>query len=176
VDWARWSPRERATLLFVVRGGEILLIRKKRGLGAGKINGPGGRLEAGETARACAVREVEEELRVTPFRVRACGELDFQFLDGLSIHVSAFRAGGCSGEPRETAEAIPLWTPIDAIPYEQMWADDPLWLPHLLAERRFAGRFLFDGDRMLDGLVEGPPERARGTRGPVNCARKVPES
>ena len=66
VDWERWEPRQRATLLFVVRRDEILLIHKKRGLGAGKINGPGGRLEPGETPLACAIREVEEELCVTP--------------------------------------------------------------------------------------------------------------
>ena len=52
IDWERWQPRERATLLFVIRGGEILLIRKLRGLGAGKINGPGGRIDAGETPLA----------------------------------------------------------------------------------------------------------------------------
>ena len=38
----------------------------------------------------------------------------------------------------------------DAIPYDEMWADDHLWVPHLLAGRRFAGRFVFDGDVMLD--------------------------
>ncbi len=51
VDWTTWEPKERATLLFVIKEGQILLIRKKRGLGAGKINGPGGRLEPGETRR-----------------------------------------------------------------------------------------------------------------------------
>ena len=44
-DWARWTPTERAALCFVVTGGRVLLIRKKRGLGAGKVNGPGGRLD-----------------------------------------------------------------------------------------------------------------------------------
>jgi 8-oxo-dGTP diphosphatase len=169
VDWERWSPRQRATLLFVIRGEEILLILKKRGLGAGKINGPGGRVQPGESPRDCAIREVEEELGVTPLGVRACGELRFQFLDGLSIHGSVFRAEGCAGEPRETAEAVPLWTRISEIPYQRMWADDRLWLPHLLAGRRFEGRFLFDGDRMLGGEVECPDEGARepGGAGPV---------
>jgi len=82
IDWERWEPRERATLLFVIRGGEILLIRKLRGLGAGKINGPGGRIDPGETPLACAVREVEEELRVTPLGVEPRGELRFQFVAG----------------------------------------------------------------------------------------------
>ena len=41
-------------------GGQVLLIRKKRGLGAGKINGPGGKLDPGETFAQTAVREVQE--------------------------------------------------------------------------------------------------------------------
>ncbi len=32
------------TLLYVVKGGKVLLIRKKRGLGAGLFNGVGARL------------------------------------------------------------------------------------------------------------------------------------
>jgi hypothetical protein len=35
-----------------------------------------------------------------------------------------------------------------------MWADDALWLPWLLAGRRFAGRLLFDGDAMLGHALE----------------------
>jgi 8-oxo-dGTP diphosphatase len=149
VDWERWEPRQRATLLFVVRRDEILLIHKKRGLGAGKINGPGGRLEPGETPLACAIREVEEELCVTPEGVEERGELRFQFTDGLSMHGTVFTASDCRGEPRETPEARPIWTPLDRIPYDDMWEDDRLWLPQLIEGRRFAGRFLFEGDRLL---------------------------
>jgi 8-oxo-dGTP diphosphatase len=149
IDWSAWQPAERATLLFVRRAGQLLLILKKRGLGAGKINGPGGRIDPGETAEACAVREVQEELRVTPTGVRAAGELRFQFVDGYSLHGYVFTATGCDGEPQETGEAVPQWTPEDRIPYERMWADDRIWLPHLLAGRRFLGSFLFDGDSML---------------------------
>jgi len=60
IDWSSWRAVDRATLTFVTEGSRLLLIRKKRGLGAGKINGPGGRLEQGETPLACAIREVEE--------------------------------------------------------------------------------------------------------------------
>jgi 8-oxo-dGTP diphosphatase len=149
IDWATWRPVDLATLLFVIRDGEILLIRKKRGLGAGKINGPGGRLEPGETAAEGAVREVEEEVGVTPVGVEERGELKFQFVDGYSIHVRVFSATGCEGEVVETEEAVPLWTPLESIPYEEMWADDILWLPLLLRGEPFSGRFLFDGDAML---------------------------
>ena len=149
IDWERWQPQQRATLLFVVRDGEILLIHKKRGLGAGKINGPGGRIDPGETPRQCAVREVQEELLIVPTGVRQCGELSFQFVDGLSLHASVFTADGYQGTPTETDEAIPVWAPVDKIPYEKMWADDPIWIPMMLAGQRFRGCALFDGDTML---------------------------
>ena len=149
IDWARWRPTQRATLCFVVRGGEILLIHKKRGLGAGKINGPGGRIEPGETALECAIRETEEELGVTPTGVREAGTLLFQFTDGLALYGAVFRADGCLGSAHETDEAIPLWTALEAIPFERMWADDRLWFPHMLEGRGFHGRFLFEDDRLL---------------------------
>jgi 8-oxo-dGTP diphosphatase len=155
IDWSRWKPVDPATLLFVVRRAErrVLLIRKKRGLGAGKINAPGGRIEPGESPHAAAVREVHEEVGVTPVGVRHLGELSFVFVDGYSLHVHVFRADDCLGHPCETPEAIPLWTDIAAIPYDEMWEDDRLWVPSLLADRCFQGRFIFDGERMLDHVL-----------------------
>jgi 8-oxo-dGTP diphosphatase len=153
-DWPGWKPTDTATLVFVVRDGRILLIRKKRGLGAGKINGPGGRVEPGETLEECAVREVQEELRVTPTGLWHGGDHRFQFADGYAIHVHVYRASACEGEPRETDEAAPLWTPLEAIPYDEMWVDDALWLPLLLEGRRFSGRFIFDADEMLDHVLD----------------------
>jgi len=154
IDWGAWEPTERATLLFVLRDGHILLINKKTGLGAGKINGPGGRIDPGESAREGAIREVEEELCVTPTGVREAGELSFQFVDGYSLHGSVFTASGYDGALCETREAAPLWTPLARIPYDRMWADDALWLPLMLDGKGFRGYFVFDGDTMLDSLVE----------------------
>ena len=154
IDWSSWIPHDRATLLFVVEPDRVLLIEKKRGLGAGKVNAPGGRREPGETPLEAAVREVGEELGVRPTGVVEHGELSFQFVDGYALHCHVFRADGCEGAPVETDEAVPLWTPRDAIPYPRMWADDALWLPLLLAGERFRGRFVFDGDAMLDHALE----------------------
>lgn len=150
LDWTTWAAQDIATLLFVVRDGQVLLIRKKRGLGAGKVNGPGGRLEPDETLQECAVREVQEELGVTPTGVVHRGEHRFHFVDGYTLHCHVYTATDCVGVAMETDEAVPLWTPLDAIPYDQMWADDRHWLPLVLAGHRVEGRWVFDGDDMLD--------------------------
>ncbi len=150
IDWTSWRPTDVATLLFVVCDSQILLIRKKRGLGAGKINGPGGRLEPGERPLEAAIREAREEVCVEPLGVSHRGELSFQFVDGYGLHVHVFSATGCQGHAQETDEAIPLWTPLDRIPYSEMWADDAIWLPKMLRGEAFFGRFVFDGDAMLD--------------------------
>ncbi len=154
IDWRSWRAVDPATLVFLVRDGLVLLIRKKRGLGAGKINGPGGRFERGESAVDCARREMEEEVGVRTRDLAPCGENLFQFVDGYSIHVHVFTARDGEGEARETEEAVPLWTPLDGIPYHEMWEDDALWLPLALGGVPFVGRYVFEGDRMLDHRVE----------------------
>jgi len=148
VDGAKWKPREEGTLCFVIQDGQILLIEKKRGLGAGKVNGPGGRLEKGETAEQAAIRETQEEVGITPTGVQWAGELRFQFRDGYSLHCTVYRASGWEGELTETAEAKPFGVRTDQIPYDRMWADDSYWMPRLLAGEKFRGWFEFDGDRM----------------------------
>lgn len=70
-------------------------------------------------------------------------------MDGYALFVHVFTATGCDGEPQETDEATPLWTPLDQVPFDQMWADDEIWFPLMLEGTPFRGCFLFDGDVML---------------------------
>jgi len=159
--WKDWQPTERATLLFVIRNGQILLIRKKRGLGAGKVNGPGGRIEPGETPIEAAIRETSEELGIVAREPEQRGQLHFHFLDGYRLHCCVFVARDYEGEVIETDEAKPLWTPLDRIPYSEMWADDVHWLPGVIAGGSFRAFFTFDGERMLDHHVEWLEEGLR---------------
>jgi len=155
-DWSIWKPKERATLCFIEQGDQLLLIEKKRGLGAGKVNAPGGRIEKDETAWQAAIRETEEEVGVTPLEIRQLGRLYFDFRDGYSLHCTVFLATGFQGDVIETDEARPFWSHRNELPYQRMWQDDIHWLPHLLREETFEGWFEFDGDTMLSHRVVSP--------------------
>lgn len=149
VNWDDWTPDQIAALCLIIHGDKLLLIRKKTGLGAGKINMPGGRIEPGETALEAVVRECREEVGITPHTPEKRVDLSFEFADGLSLHCSAFFAYAYSGELEETDEADPFWCDIDKIPYDEMWADDALWIPRAIRGERLEGKFLFDGDTMV---------------------------
>ena len=111
-----WRRDFDATLLYVVRDGEILLIHKKRGIGAGKLNGAGGKVDPGESLLAAAVREFREELCARPLAPQELGEVAFDVVDGVSMLIHVFRADALEGEPSETDEAVPVWAPVDDIP------------------------------------------------------------
>ena len=150
IDWDSWKPDHADTLVFVIKQGQVLLIRKKRGLGAGKLNGPGGKIDPGESPLECAIREAQEELQITPTGVVFAGELRFHSDDFGKILGYVFVAHGFEGTPTETEEAIPIWTPINRIPFDEMWDDDIYWLPHVLFGKRVTASFVFSGETMLD--------------------------
>ncbi|MBN2657066.1 MAG: 8-oxo-dGTP diphosphatase [Spirochaetales bacterium] len=149
IDWNKWSADKFAVITYIFSEGKVLLINKKRGLGAGKVNAPGGHIEKGETAVEAAVRETEEEVGLTPLDPVECGKLYFQFTNGLKMEGTVFKASEYRGTEIETDEADPFWICIDDIPYSNMWEDDLLWLPHVIKGKRISGRFIFNEDHMV---------------------------
>ena len=150
---ADWQPEFIGTLLFLLRADEVLLIHKKTGHGAGRVNAPGGKLDPGEGVVACACREVFEEvgLKVTSARVGV--EMRFVERNGPQWLGFALTASEFSGTLVETREAAPFWCPIEDIPYADMWPDDAIWLPRLLAQQPeppLVGNFLFDNEQLLE--------------------------
>jgi 8-oxo-dGTP diphosphatase len=112
---------------------EVLLIHKKRPASqAGKVNGLGGKLEAGEDAAACIEREVREEA-------------------GLSIAASAWTRAGTMRAPDwsvelfaavyrgDRADATTMedqeveWCRVDALPHNAM--SNLSWLIPMMRDR-----------------------------------------
>ena len=160
-----WQPDLTGTLLFLAAEDRVLLIRKKRGHGAGKINGPGGKLDAGETPADCAVRETLEETGLSVQDPRLAALMRFVELEGEDWLGYIFVASRYQGQPRETAEAVPQWFSLSEIPYDEMWEDDRIWLPRILAGEIVAGDFLFRRGVLLAHRLRclGRGESARRT-------------
>lgn len=132
-----------ANLCYLIRNGKLLLIRKKRGLGAGKLNAPGGRVED-ESPEESAIREVREEVGVEVNSLQFRGIHEFVNNGKLALLCYVFVSEDFEGEPKETEEAEPLWFALEKIPYEEMWEDDALWLPKVLSGKTVFGRFEFE--------------------------------
>lgn len=140
------------TLCIIHRDGKVLLGMKKRGFGAGRWNGFGGKVDKGEKIVEAAERELCEEAGITVPALEFFGLLEFEFKnepETLEVHV--FKARDLQGEPQESDEMRPQWFDIAEIPYTTMWPDDRYWLPLLLEDRKFRGKFIFDGmDKILE--------------------------
>ena len=118
---------------------------KKRGFGAGRWNGFGGKVENGEKIEDTAKRELNEEVGISAVGLEKVGIIDFEFKGNSEIlEVHIFKGQDYSGEPVESEEMKPQWFLIDAIPFQDMWSDDKYWLPLFLAGKKFKGYFLFD--------------------------------
>lgn len=118
---------------------------KKRGFGAGRWNGFGGKVEEGESIEEAARREMKEEVGIVPTKMTSVGALDFSFdSDPKELEVHVFRVTEFSGEPSESEEMKPKWFDVGDVPYDNMWHSDILWLPLLLEGKSFRGAFHYD--------------------------------
>uniref|UniRef100_A0A8C4TKV4 Oxidized purine nucleoside triphosphate hydrolase n=1 Tax=Erpetoichthys calabaricus TaxID=27687 RepID=A0A8C4TKV4_ERPCA len=91
------------TLVLVVQPGRVLLGMKKRGFGAGRWNGFGGKVQPGETIEQAAKRELFEESSLTCDTLEKIGQIKFEFVGETEImDVHIFRADTYQGEPAES--------------------------------------------------------------------------
>ncbi|KAG6935126.1 nudix hydrolase 1, partial [Chelydra serpentina] len=140
------------TLVLVVQPQQVLLGMKKRGFGAGRWNGFGGKVQTGETIEQAAHRELLEESGLTVDTLQKMGQITFEFVGNSELmEVHIFRTDSFHGEPTESDEMRPQWFQLDQVPFGHMWPDDVYWFPLLLQKKLFQGYFKFQG---LDTILE----------------------
>ncbi len=137
--------KKQLTLCIPIKDNQVLLGMKKRGFGAGRWNGFGGKIEQGETIEQATLRELGEEAGIYDGILVKAGLLEFSFQNDENIlEVHIFKLTNFLGEAIETEEMKPQWFNVDEIPFAQMWSDDIHWFPLFLSNTLFEGEFLFD--------------------------------
>ena len=152
-----------ATLIFPVRGNHVLLGKKLRKIGAGKLNGWGGGVENGETIKQCAVREFgvetggaiicEEDLTkvgIAHFKNHTTDGMDFE----CTVHI--YTVSQWQGKIVQTEEmGKPYWYPISKLAEQKdIMCADPYWMPKILSgEKGIIFAEYGPGQRTLIGEV-----------------------
>ncbi len=135
-----------ATLALIVRDEKLLLGRKiKKGADIGEqtLNGPGGKLEEGQTLFECLATEVYDEVGLTlleedteEIAIVTCFNGDRSI---FRVHV--YLVFAFTGEPRDSKEMVEpnggWWYPFDSLPFDQMLVSDRHWVPRALLGLHF---------------------------------------
>ena len=151
---------KQATLCLLIKENkkdkELLLAMKKRGFGAGKWNGVGGKLDSEKGDKniiQTALRETQEEIGVEIKEMEKVALLKFKFPynQDWNQDVHVFLARNWTGEPQETEEMLPKWFKTKEIPFDEMWDDDKIWLPYVLEGKKLKADFIFKEGEKIDG-------------------------
>lgn len=142
------TPTTHVTWMILRKEDHVLLGYKKVRFGAGKWNGIGGKVDPGETIEQAAVREMQEESRVTVTEFTKLATITFDQLvyngkKGKTV-MHCFVATKWQGNPEETEEIRPEWFNISSIPYDEMWIDDTYWLPAVLEGKHVEATFTWN--------------------------------
>jgi len=145
------SVMRQSTLLFLIKDNQILLAMKKRGFGVNRFNGVGGKPQLDENILDTAIRETQEEINITPKNIIQVATIDFYFENKpeWDQQVLVYLTKEWEGDPIETEEMNPQWFDIDKLPFENMWPDDPFWLPLVLSGKKLQAEFTFDQNSQI---------------------------
>ena len=143
-----------ATVCFIRRNGKVLLQERAPGrMWAGRLNGPGGKVSAGETPVEAIRREVREETQLHIVDPVCHGVLDLVFgaPERSRLTVVVFSCARFAGRARGGREGSLRWYPEAHLPYGRLWPDMRYWLPIVLDGGTISGVCTFDedGDRLL---------------------------
>jgi 8-oxo-dGTP diphosphatase len=141
------------TVVFLRRGGEVLLLRHPAEADrfAGRWDGIGGHVEAGEDILAAARRELSEEAGVEPEDLELRGVIHETGLAGADYVVFLFVAELASGDVRSPEDLELAWHPEESLESLPLVEDLHHWLRPILDAR--APLFLTERYDGADGLL-----------------------
>lgn len=141
-----------ATLCYVKHNGHTLMlhrVKKQNDMHAGKWNGLGGKLDAGETPEACVIREVWEESGLQIRNPRLRGVLTFPaFANDEDWYAFLFTATEFEGALIDSAEGVLRWVPDGELLALNLWEGDRVFIPWLDQPHFFSGKFVYKAGKL----------------------------
>jgi 8-oxo-dGTP pyrophosphatase MutT (NUDIX family) len=141
-----------ATLLYLIKDDQVLLALKKRGFGAGRFNGVGGKPEPDETIEQTLVRESQEEIDVTPIEFEKVAKISFDEQhkgERAIMNVHVYTTSKWDGTPTESEEMAPKWFNKKELPYDKMWPSDTLWFPQVMDGKKVNAHIELDENDIM---------------------------
>ena len=147
------------TLCYLEQDGCYLMlhrIKKKKDVNHDKWIGVGGKFEPGETALACALREVQEETGLTMQNPQYRGIVAFSCAPWPAERMHLYTCTEFTGTMTDCNEGTLEWVPKEAVQNLPIWPGDKLFFK-LLAENApfFHLELTYDGDTLTRALLDG---------------------
>lgn len=146
-----------ATLCYIRDGENTLMLhrnKKANDMHEGKWNGLGGKIEAGETPEACAIREVLEESGLTVSDPLFKGFITFPQFDGVNDwYVFVYRFDGFKGELIDSPEGHLQWISPAEMAKIPLWDGDRIFMDWLDRAGIFSAVFNYQEGKLLDWNV-----------------------
>lgn len=130
---------------------------KKRKFWKGKWNGPGGKLDDGETLEECMIRETKEEfgIDIIPENMKKVWEFSWRNKanEEQNHYVHIYLIDDFEWVPTESEEMLPKWFDLENMPVEDMWKEDVLWLPRIFAWEYIEYEIIYGTDGTLEKMT-----------------------
>lgn len=135
-----------ATLCFPIKEEIIFLALKKRGFGAGLLNGYGGKPKEGEDIIPAVCRELIEEgkIEISQEDLDLMAVIDFYEESKLVFECHVFFLTNWKGTLQETEEmGPPEEFRLDDLPFNRMWKGDKVWLTILCSGQKIRAKVIY---------------------------------
>jgi 8-oxo-dGTP diphosphatase len=123
------------TLIFLTRGDHLLLLKGSpdKKLWAGKFNGLGGHIEAGESPMQSARRETQEETGLNVQDLQLRGVVHITMPDPPGVVLFVFVGEAPTDEVHISNEGTPTWVSLEALHDLPLVEDLHALIPRVLA-------------------------------------------
>jgi 8-oxo-dGTP diphosphatase len=145
------------TLIYIRHDQQTLMlhrIKKQNDMHAGKWNGLGGKLEAGESPEACAIRETYEESGLQMIDPVLRGMITFPGFDGEDDwYTFLFTCDTFTGKLIDSNEGVLQWIDNDKLFDLNLWEGDKIFLRWLEQPAFFSGWMKYVDGKLVEHSV-----------------------